>query len=122
MEMLVIGIVAIVAFGVVLLPLFRRRHGVEDSGEFADDAPSSAPGTMPPVGAGPVTPVAPAPVDPAPAAARADGDVEAEVLRYRAALRAGTLCRKCGAANPDGSQFCGDCGARLPLADAKEFE
>jgi uncharacterized OB-fold protein len=43
------------------------------------------------------------------------------VLRYREALRAGTLCVRCGQANPPGSAYCADCGKRLPLGDAKEF-
>lgn len=40
-------------------------------------------------------------------------DIEAEVTWYRAALRAGTLCRGCGCANPEGSLFCAECGRRL---------
>lgn len=40
-------------------------------------------------------------------------DVEAEVARYRAALRAGTLCGRCGRANPEDSRFCAECGRRL---------
>jgi hypothetical protein len=45
---------------------------------------------------------------------RAEGDVESEVARYRTALRAGTLCRRCGRANPEASFFCAECGRRLP--------
>jgi hypothetical protein len=45
---------------------------------------------------------------------RTQGDVEAEVTRYRTAIRAGTLCRRCGRANPEGSFFCAECGRRLP--------
>ena len=41
--------------------------------------------------------------------------VEQEVVRYREALRAGTICVRCGQANPAGSRFCGDCGR--PLRD-----
>ena len=40
-------------------------------------------------------------------------DVEAEVSRYRAALRGGTLCARCGRANPQDSRFCAECGRRL---------
>ncbi|MCI0437286.1 MAG: zinc ribbon domain-containing protein [Gemmatimonadetes bacterium] len=50
----------------------------------------------------------------------ADGDrvgalaaIEAEIARYRDALSAGTLCRRCGQANPPGSRFCCDCGRSL---------
>ena len=39
--------------------------------------------------------------------------VEEEVVRYREALRAGTICARCGQANPTGSRFCGDCGRPL---------
>jgi ribosomal protein L40E len=50
-----------------------------------------------------------------------DDALEAEVARYREALRAGTICRKCGEANPPGSRFCADCGADLPVDDVQEF-
>ncbi len=39
--------------------------------------------------------------------------LEAEVGRYRAALRAGTLCLDCGQPNPDDSRFCARCGSTL---------
>jgi hypothetical protein len=39
--------------------------------------------------------------------------IEAEVLRYREAMRAGTLCTRCAQANPAGSQFCMECGRKL---------
>lgn len=45
--------------------------------------------------------------------------VDAEVDRYRRALRAGSLCDDCLQANPRGSRFCAECGAPLsPDADA----
>ncbi len=44
-----------------------------------------------------------------------DAAIDAEVERYRAALRSGTLCRSCRYANPGGSNFCADCGR--PLGD-----
>jgi type IV secretion system protein VirB10 len=48
-------------------------------------------------------------------AARARGtpEVEAEILRYRAALRAGALCPRCHVANEAGARFCAGCGAAL---------
>jgi hypothetical protein len=124
MEMLVIAVVAIVAFAAVLLPLFRRaNNGLADEREFdtgalqqhADDAAAArvdAPGR-----GGPTS-------DSNASDARPDASadrIEREVLRYREALRAGTLCGRCGAANPPGSAYCADCGKRLPLADAREF-
>jgi hypothetical protein len=42
-----------------------------------------------------------------------DASLEAEVVRYRAALRSGSLCRRCGEANPGGSRFCAACGRAL---------
>nr|PZN90820.1 MAG: hypothetical protein DIU52_06280 [bacterium] len=46
--------------------------------------------------------------------ARDDGLLEAEIARYREALRAGTVCEHCTFANPPGSRYCADCGRRLP--------
>jgi hypothetical protein len=37
----------------------------------------------------------------------------AEIDRYRAAIRAGSACRRCSTANPPGSRFCAECGRRL---------
>lgn len=125
MEMLVIAVIALVAFGAVLVPLFRRKSGTNDDREFdigADAESASSPPTVAPMAAGPATPVAPPPVNPPDAGEHVHDDIEAEVLRYRAALRAGTVCRKCGQANEEGSVFCADCGARLPREDAREFE
>ncbi len=44
--------------------------------------------------------------------------LDAELERYRAALRSGTLCLSCGAPNPKGSRFCAQCGDRLIAASA----
>lgn len=48
--------------------------------------------------------------------------VEQQVERYRAAVRADTICSKCGQANPPASRFCYDCGRPLGAADAEEFD
>jgi hypothetical protein len=40
-------------------------------------------------------------------------ELEADVQRYRAALRAGTLCSHCREANPQDSQYCRSCGHSL---------
>ncbi|MGH7474795.1 MAG: zinc-ribbon domain-containing protein [Longimicrobiales bacterium] len=45
-----------------------------------------------------------------------DAGVAARVRDYRAALRAGTYCVRCGTANPSASRYCGECGARLTAA------
>jgi ribosomal protein L40E len=123
MEMLVIGVVAIAAFAAVLLPLFRRRPGVGDETEFENIPPSEShmPARTP--GSDNAGGASAAPDDSNRPLVRSDDDaVETEVMRYREAVRAGTVCRRCGQANPVGSAYCYECGARLPVADAKEFE
>lgn len=42
-----------------------------------------------------------------------DHAVNAAVERYRAALRANTLCPRCLRANPAESRYCADCGKGL---------
>lgn len=102
MEMLVIATVVILAFGAVLTPLMRRRGDTPD--EFAAEGDAQANTDVPT----------------SPAIGTQD-DVDAEIMRYRAAVGAGTVCRKCGQANPPGSRFCYECGHRLPGADAREW-
>jgi hypothetical protein len=178
MEMLVIAVVALIAFAVVLVPLFRRgTRSPADAREFDDGTPAppakkrrtdaagrkaprasraaqdtvppQAPlappqadpvrgeGVVPPMAAGPATPVAPpgatapdAPAEPtvpdatAGASRRPAGknSLEREVARYREAVRAGTVCGRCGEANPPGSRFCGECGNALGGGeDSSEF-
>lgn len=185
MEMMIIAVIALVAFAAVLIPLFRRPAGPVESNEFEGDvgAPAKQAGKTaggrprksgasgkspasggsagggpaskarrPPHGATPpasgsvteadpvhgegvVPPMAAGPVSPVDASfgstggdgedaagAMSDDELELEVQRYRAAVRAGTVCSKCGQANPADSSFCFDCGAALPLAEAREFE
>ena len=134
MEMLIIGLIVVAAFAAVLFPLLRRRPGFGDETEFENippagtvdrpptDGPAAAGGDTPSTaGTPPAADYQGAPESAAHARA-GDDPVEAEVLRYRAAVRAGTVCRKCGQANPADSLYCFECGTRLPLADAKEFE
>jgi len=42
-----------------------------------------------------------------------DGEIRNEVDRYRAAIKAKTLCDHCLTANPTGSAYCGECGRSL---------
>lgn len=42
--------------------------------------------------------------------------IEADIAAVREGLRTGTTCHSCGHVNADGSDFCADCGARLPAA------
>lgn len=60
--------------------------------------------------------------DVAAAGSVAIGDVEAEIARYGEALRANTLCARCGQANPADAKYCYECGRRLPVLDAEEFD
>ena len=124
MEMLIITLVVVIAFAAVLIPLFRRGTRTGDEREFStSDAPVDADVTAAPIApmaAGPATPT----VDTTdhPQQFQDQDELELEVQRYRAAVRAGTICRKCGQANPADGAFCFECGARLPRSDAKEFE
>jgi hypothetical protein len=36
-----------------------------------------------------------------------------KVVRYREAIKRGTLCERCLTANPAGSRYCADCGKGL---------
>ena len=122
MEMLIITLVVMIAFAAVLIPLFRRGTSAADEQEFdTTDAPVDdvSAVSIPPMAAGPATPT----VDTTDHPQQYDEDeLELEVQRYRTAVRAGTVCRKCGQANPADSAFCFECGARLAGPDAKEFE
>jgi len=73
----------------------------------AEELPQSAP---PP--AAPARPLG-APVGGRP---RADAATEDEILRYRDALKARTVCAYCSTANPPGSKYCRECGEQF--ADA----
>lgn len=42
-----------------------------------------------------------------------EAELEADVQRYREALRAGTVCGHCREANPPDSHFCRACGRAL---------
>ena len=140
MEMLVIAVVAVAAFAAVLIPLFRRGPKGAEESEFEPVATPTAgaplsgtsPGTGPAVssrGSATVSSAGMAGATAVPGIAEGSGTsggaedpLELEVQRYRVAVRSGTVCRKCGQANPAASVYCFDCGERLPLGDAKEFE
>ena len=47
------------------------------------------------------------------AATAGDDDLEAEIARVRAGLRAGLVCPECGFSNDKGSKFCSACGHEL---------
>jgi ribosomal protein L40E len=54
--------------------------------------------------------------------AMTDASVEEQVQRYRDAVRADTVCRRCGQANPPASRYCFECGRQLATKDAEEFD
>lgn len=87
MELIVVLLIAGAAVAAVMVPLLR-------TGPVHDPGLEDAAGER----------------MPRPAA----GAREAEIERYRHALRAGTVCRRCGRANPDDSRYCAECGRRLP--------
>jgi hypothetical protein len=91
MEILVVLVIGGAAVAAVLIPLLRGAGPADP--QLGD-------------GAG----AAPAHSDPQ--------QIERLVKQYRAALRAGTVCRRCGRANPSGSAFCAECGRRLRSARA----
>lgn len=91
MEVFVIILIAGAAIAAVLIPLLRR-------------GPASDPMLDAPAGST---------QDLAETGASSPADLEKEIRRYREALRANTVCRRCGAANPAGSRFCAECGRRL---------
>jgi hypothetical protein len=49
-----------------------------------------------------------------------DAQLEREITAYRAALRSGTLCRRCGRANARDARFCGDCGRPLAAVRTRD--
>ncbi|NIP82868.1 MAG: hypothetical protein GWM90_28045 [Gemmatimonadetes bacterium] len=77
MEILVVGVLAVVAIAAVAYPLVSGRDGLDEAA------------------------------------------LDTEVDRYRTALREGTLCPECLAANPPGSRYCAECGTGLEPGDAE---
>lgn len=109
METIIIAVIAVVAIAAVALPLLRAGRSPHDAREYA-----AGPLTAPAVPAEAMVPGA------APAA-EVGSALEAEIAQYREAIVAGTLCRKCGAPNGSDARFCLECGAKLPVEDAREF-
>ncbi len=90
MDALVIVILGLAAFTAVVRPFYRSRSTppIEETGTAAS---ADAGGT-------------------------ARAALEEEIARYGLALRAGTVCGRCGNANPDHSRFCMECGRQLATA------
>lgn len=89
MDLSFVALLGAIAIAVVLLPVLRPRRGPPAAAGYRGAPP-------PPL--------------------HDEAALEAELARYRAALRAGTLCDRCRQANPAASRFCAECGRRLPAA------
>ncbi len=93
-------------------PTVPRPSAPQPPGESgAEELPQAAP---PP--AGPARPLGAR----KPGGAVGDSATEEEILRYREALRARTICGYCSTANPPGSKYCKECGERLKAEDARQ--
>jgi ribosomal protein L40E len=125
MEIVILALLAILIVGAVIAPFFRGGGGHHaDAAEYAVEPTSPAP--RPPAAAGspaPTATVATAPAADSSVAGEMSGEdeLEAEIARYRDAIEAGTVCGRCGEANPADARFCRDCGKALPASDAQEF-
>ena len=111
MEIVILAVLAVLVIGAVVWPIVRRNSGdYADAREYAvGSAPPAAPPTPAVAPAGPEQPLS------------SDDALEVEVLRFREALVAGTLCARCGEANPADAKYCSDCGKPLPASDTQEF-
>jgi hypothetical protein len=96
METVVVLVIACAAALAVVLPLVRPGDPARDRTFFDPTADS-----------------------PAPAALADLPSLERDIQRYRKALRHGTVCSRCGQANPEGSRFCYECGRRLRAVAAR---
>ena len=94
MESLLIIVIGLAAAAAVAYPLVRSTSSTSDP--HLDPDPSVVEAT-----------------DARSAGAVGSPEVEREVMRYREAVRAGTVCGRCRAANRAGSRFCSDCGQQL---------
>lgn len=141
MQYVIVAILVLAALALVILPLVRAPHGVGAGDIDIPDAqpaleepapreqpsprPAMAPVSAPlPLGEGgteELPQAAPPPAAPARplGAASADAATEQEILRFREALRARTICPACSTANPPGSKFCRECGEALVVAGAR---
>lgn len=98
MELLIVAAIALVVVAAVAYPVLR---GGPASDPHLDPDPSVLAAT-----------------DAKSAGAIGSPDVEREILAYRDALRAGTVCARCAAANPAASRFCAQCGKAIPQGTA----
>ena len=51
-------------------------------------------------------------------AAYTPAELDADLARYREAMRTGTVCPRCAEASPPGSRYCMRCGRRIAPAAA----
>jgi len=88
MEVIIIAVLGLAALTAVARPYFRTGNAADPFGDGPADASPEA-------------------------RAAVREDLESEILRYRQALRAGTVCVRCGRANPGESRYCAECGRSL---------
>ena len=147
MQYLIIVLIVLVAAALVIVPLVRAPRGAavgdldepappRERPEEADmpdttpertAPPSSAPQPPGETGAEELPQSAPPPSAPArplgatagAGRAVADPATEEQILRYREALRARTICGYCSTANPPGSKYCKECGEQLGPDEAE---
>lgn len=100
MESLLIILIGLAAAAAVAYPLVRTTNSGSDP--HIDPDPSVVEAT-----------------DARSAGAVGSPEVEREVMRYREAVRAGTVCGRCRAANRAGSRFCSECGQQLSPATGR---
>ena len=127
MQYVIVVLIAAFAVALVVVPLVRGQRGVA-AGDM------DAPPLPPPRAPKPVMPAVPPAKPPSPEApGETDAEempivaptlpprrpgtelsaTEEEVLRFREALCAHTICQFCSAANPPGSKYCKECGKKI---------
>ncbi|HLU25785.1 MAG TPA: zinc ribbon domain-containing protein [Longimicrobiales bacterium] len=131
MELTVAVIIGLVAAIAVVAPLLRGDRGAGRTSAGRQGAGARSQAGVGASAGGPDDAAPASPDDRAAAAAEtagvasatAEGEdalpedpIEREILRYRAAVRAGTVCRRCRQANPEGSRYCSECGTRIAVA------
>ena len=129
MQYVIVVLIAAFAVALVVVPLVRGQRGVAAGDMDAPPLPPPLPRAPKPVM--PAVPPAKPPSPEAPGETDAEempivaptlpprrpgtelSATEEEVLRFREALCAHTICQFCSAANPPGSKYCKECGKKI---------
>jgi len=119
MQYVIVVLIAALAVALVMLPLLRRQRGAAAGDMDATPLPPPVARAPQPVVAGAPgeTDAEEMPIVASPLPPRRPGTelsaTEEDVLRYREALRAHTICQFCSAASPPGSKYCKECGKKI---------